>query len=106
MSPSNEPRWGLIATVALIGGLGAAVVVFFALPDQRWIAGLIAAIAIVDAFVFGSILPSSLGKRSAQMTIEQLNAQAQAADLADDEPVDLTAADGAGDSADAAPSER
>jgi hypothetical protein len=106
LSPSNEPRWGLIATVALIGGLGAAVVVFFALPDQRWIAGLIAAIAIVDAFVFGSILPSSLGKRSAQMTIEQLNAQAQAADLADDEPVDFTAADGAGDSADAAPSER
>lgn len=84
MSPSNQPRWGFVAAVALVGGLGAAVVLFFALPDQRWIAGLVALIAVVDAFAFGAILPNSMGKRTAQMMIEQLNAQAEAAARADD----------------------
>ncbi|HEY8467570.1 MAG TPA: hypothetical protein VIL04_12285 [Solirubrobacterales bacterium] len=93
MSPSNEPRWGFIAAISLIAGLIAAVVLFLALPDQRWIAGLIAAIAIVDAFVFGAILPNSIGKRAAAMTIEELNAQAEAADLADDEEIEFASAD-------------
>lgn len=85
MAPSNQPRWGFIAAFSLLGGLILAVVLYAALPDQRWIAGLVAGIAIVDAIVLGVVLPSALGRRSVADQLDSLRAQAEAENRADDD---------------------
>lgn len=79
----NEARWGFLATITVICGLILAIVLYVAVPDQRWIAGVVAGFAIVDALLIGAVLPNMLGRRSTSWQIDALN---EAADLADDEP--------------------
>lgn len=78
MSSSTHPRWGFLAALSLLLGLILAVVLYAALPHQRWVAGLVAGIAIVDAVVLGVVLPNALGRRSASEQIDALNARAEA----------------------------
>jgi hypothetical protein len=85
MSPAGGPRWGFVATLAFAGGLIAAVVVWFALPDQRWIAALLAAMAVLDLFLVGRLMPRLTRQGSAASEIDRLNAEAAAADSADDD---------------------
>jgi hypothetical protein len=67
-----------MAVLVLIGGLVAATVLFVALPDQRWIAGIVAGFAVVEALVLGALLPSRAGPSPAEQ-IEALNRQAELA---------------------------
>ena len=79
MSGSNAPAWGTIARYAVMTSLIAAVVLFFALPDDRWIAAVLVGVAVLDAIIFGWLLPQITGSRAAQKyRLEQLNREAEA----------------------------
>lgn len=66
MTPGTD--WGKIARFSLIGTLVAAIVLFFALPDQRWIAALVLGAGLIDLLVIWRVLPALAGSKSATGT--------------------------------------
>ena len=54
---TRAPDWGMIGRFAVLTSLVVAVVLFFALPDERWIAAVLVGLAIVDGLIFGFLMP-------------------------------------------------
>lgn len=86
MTPRTTVRPGGLATITLALGLIAAVVLFFVVPDQRYIAGIVVAITLLDALVMLLVLPRVTSERGVHSEIDRLNAEAEALDAADDAP--------------------
>ena len=80
MQRSGVPDWGSIGRMAVLSSLVAAVVTFFVLPDQRWIAAILVVVALVDALIFGLLLPrlgsGGAGGAPSLSDLEQMNADA------------------------------
>jgi len=81
MQRSGVPDWGSIGRMSALTSLVAAVVTFFVLPDQRWIATIFVGIALFDALIFGLLLPrlsgGGTGRAPTLSDLEQMNAEAE-----------------------------
>ncbi len=65
MKQSTKNRLLAVARFSAVISLTAAVVVFFAVPDKRWIAAILLAEAVLDVITFGFVLPRVTAKDSA-----------------------------------------
>lgn len=50
--------WGRIARFSMLGTVLVAVVVFFALPDARWVAAVVLGLGVLDLILFTQVLPA------------------------------------------------
>jgi hypothetical protein len=57
MSQSARDRLTLVARLSALISLTAAIIVFFALPDKRWISAILLGEAILDTLTFAVVLP-------------------------------------------------
>ncbi len=57
MSPAARDRLKLVARWSALISLIAAIIVFFALPEKRWIAAILLGEAILDILTFSIVLP-------------------------------------------------
>jgi len=57
----QNANWGLIGRISVTLGLVAATVVFFVLPDKRWISAVMVGFAILDALIYGLVIPRLTG---------------------------------------------
>ncbi len=80
---SKGPDWGSVGRGAVLTSLVGALVTFFVLPDQRWIAAVLAGVALFDAFLFWFLLPrlqgAGTGEAPSLSDLEQMNAEAESA---------------------------
>ena len=60
---TSRANWNFIGRISVITSLVAAVVVFFALPDERWISAVLVGLAIVDALIYTLVLPRLTGQQ-------------------------------------------
>ena len=58
---TNRPNWGRIATVSLISTIVIAAVLYFAIPDSRWIAGAVLALGVIEAALLLVVVPRLSG---------------------------------------------
>jgi membrane protein YdbS with pleckstrin-like domain len=58
---TQRPNWGLVAVVSLLSTSVAAVVLYFAIPDSRWIAALVLAFGVVEAVFLVFVMPRLSG---------------------------------------------
>ena len=58
---AQRTNWGLIGRISVTIGLVAATVVFFVLPEKRWISAVMVGVAILDAIVYGLVIPRLVG---------------------------------------------
>ena len=58
---AQRTNWGLIGRISVTIGLVSATVVFFALPEKRWISAVMVGVAILDAIVYGLVIPRLVG---------------------------------------------
>ena len=56
---NRAPDWGMIGRSAVLTSLVGAIILFFAIPDQRWIAAVLLGVAISTASSSGSSCPAS-----------------------------------------------
>ena len=74
------PDWGMIGRIAVLTSLFAAIILFFAIPDQRWIAAVLVGVAIIDGLIFWVLMPRLQGGMSGAPSLselEQMNAEAE-----------------------------
>jgi len=83
----QNANWGLLGRISVTFGLVAAVVVYFAVPDKRWISAVLLGMAILDAFIYGIVLPRLTGSSGAPSLsdLEEMNAEADRASASDDD---------------------
>ena len=81
MQRSGVPDWGSIGRIAVLSSLAGAVITFFVLPDQRWIAAIFVGVAVIDALVFWVLVPrlggAGTGGAPSLSELEQMNADAE-----------------------------
>ena len=58
---TKRTDWSSIGRISVLFSLTLAVVLFFALPDDRWISAVLVAMAIVDGLIFTLVLPRLTG---------------------------------------------
>jgi len=79
--------WGSIGRISVAISVVTAVVLFFALPDQRWISAVVVGLAVLDAVIYGLVLPrlTSTGDAPSLSDLERIHAEdAEAAASEDD----------------------
>ena len=73
--------WSTIGRISVLFSLTVAVVLFFALPDDRWIAAVLVGMAILDGLIYTLVLPRLTGGGSggapSLSDLEQMNAEAE-----------------------------
>ena len=78
---TRAPDWGMIGRFAVLTSLAAAIILFFAIPDQRWIAAVLLGIAVIDGFIFWVLMPQlgggGTGGAPSIDELEQMNAEAE-----------------------------
>ena len=79
--------WGSIGRISVAISLVTAVVLFFALPDQRWIAAVMVGLAVLDALIYGLVLPrfTDTGDAPSLADLERMHAEAGEAAAPDDD---------------------
>lgn len=73
----NGPNWGLIAAVSLLGMTVIAVALLLIGNDLAWVAAMVFAIGLVDAWFLWRVVPRMTGATSRDR-IDALNAEAEA----------------------------
>ena len=58
---TRVPDWGMIGRWAVLSSLIAALVLFFVVPDQRWIAAVFVGVALIDGLIFWVLMPRLQG---------------------------------------------
>lgn len=58
---TSRPSWGRIATFSLISTILVAVVLYLAIPDSRWIAGVVLALGVIEAVFLLLVMPRVSG---------------------------------------------
>ena len=58
---TTRPNWGRIATFSLISTIVIAAVLYFAIPDSRWIAGVVLALGVIEAVFLLLVMPRLSG---------------------------------------------
>ncbi|MDX6587659.1 MAG: hypothetical protein QOI31_2132 [Solirubrobacterales bacterium] len=78
---TNRTDWSSIGRISVISSLTLAVVLFFALPDDRWIAAVLVGMSILDAFIYALVLPrltgGGTGGAPSLDELEKMNAEAE-----------------------------
>ncbi len=73
--------WSSIGRISVLFSLTLAVVLFFALPDDRWIAAVLVGMAIFDGLIYTLVIPRLQGGGSggapSLSDLEQTNADAE-----------------------------
>jgi hypothetical protein len=86
---TRAPDWGMIGRSAVLTSLVVAVVLFFAIPDQRWIAAVLVGLAVVDALIFWFLMPrlqgGGTGGAPSLDDLERVNEDAEGPATPDDE---------------------
>jgi hypothetical protein len=81
MTQNRMPDWGMIGRSAVLTSLVAAIVLFFAIPDQRWIAGVLLGVALLDGLIFWVLVPrlqgGGTGGAPSLSDLEHMNAEAE-----------------------------
>ena len=75
---TNRTDWSTIGRISVLFSLTLAVVLFFALPDDRWIAAVLFGMAILDAVIYTLVLPRLTGNDSGAPSLadlERMNAE-------------------------------
>ena len=62
---TQRPAWGRIAAYSLVSTVAIAVVLFFALSDDRWIAGAVLGLGVIEAAFLALVLPRLTGAEEA-----------------------------------------
>jgi hypothetical protein len=57
-----RPGWTRIATYSLISTIAIGFVLFFAIPDSRWIAGVVLGVGLLEAAFLALVLPRLTGE--------------------------------------------
>ena len=58
---TNRPNWGRIATFSLISTIVIAAVLYLAIPDSRWIAGVVLALGVIEVAFLLLVMPRLSG---------------------------------------------
>jgi hypothetical protein len=78
---TRMPDWGMMGRAAVLTSLVAAVILFFAIPDQRWIAAVLVGVALIDGLIFWVLMPRLQGEGTggapSHSDLEQMNAEAE-----------------------------
>ena len=78
---TRVPDWGMIGRWAVLTSLIAALVLFFVVPDQRWIAAVFVGVALIDGLIFWVLMPRLQGGGSggapSLSDLEHMNAEAE-----------------------------
>ena len=78
---TRTPDWGMLGRTAVLTSLVGAIILFFAIPDQRWIAAVLLGVAIIDGLIFWVLVPrlqsSGTGGAPSLDDLEQMNAEAE-----------------------------
>ena len=78
---NRAPDWGMLGRTAVLTSLVGAIILFFAIPDQRWIAAVLVGVAIIDGLIFWVLVPrlqgGGAGGAPSLSDLEQMNAEAQ-----------------------------
>jgi hypothetical protein len=61
---TNRTDWGSIGRISVLFSLTLAVVLFFALPDDRWISAVLFGMAILDGLIYTLVLPRLTGSET------------------------------------------
>jgi len=79
--------WGSIGRISVAISLVTAIVLFFALPDQRWISAVVVGLAVLDAIIYGLVLPrlTSTGDAPSLSDLERMHGEAGEAAATDDD---------------------
>ena len=59
----QRTNWSGIGRISVITSLIAAIVVFFVLPDDRWISAVLVGMALVDGLIYTLVLPRLTGQQ-------------------------------------------
>ena len=59
---AQKTNWSAIGRISVLTSLIAAIVVFFVLPDDRWISAVLIGLAIVDGLIYTLVLPRLTGE--------------------------------------------
>ena len=62
---AHRTDWSSIGRISVLFSLTLAVVLFFALPDDRWIAGVLVGMAVLDGLIYTLVLPRLTGSETA-----------------------------------------
>jgi hypothetical protein len=83
---TQRTQWGRVGLASISTTLFIAAILYFLLPDHRWIAAVVAGVTVIDAFVFWFLLPKAGGGGGAPTLddLDRMNAEAEAATQADD----------------------
>jgi hypothetical protein len=77
---TRMPDWRMIGWIAVLTSLVAAVILFFAIPDQRWIAAVFVGVTIIDGLIFWVLMPRLQGGATGGPSLselEEMNAEAE-----------------------------
>ena len=74
---TQQPDWGSVARMSALISLVVALVLFFALPDNRWIAFVVAGLGVLEALFMARVMPA-LARGSTSDQLAEMNAAAEA----------------------------
>ena len=78
---TRAPDWGMIGRSAVLTSLVAAIILFFAIPDQRWIAAVLVGVALIDGLIFWVLMPrlqgGGTGGAPSLDDLERMNAESE-----------------------------
>ena len=63
---TKRTDWSSIGRISVLFSLTLAIVLFFALPDDRWISVVLVTMAIVDGLIFTLVLPRLTGSERSE----------------------------------------
>lgn len=73
----QQPDWARIAMFSALTSVVVAAVIFFALPDHRWIAFVVAGLGVLEALFMARVMPF-LTRANTSDELAEMNATAEA----------------------------
>lgn len=59
----QQPNWGTVGRISAIAGIVIGLVLFLAIPEQRWIGVAVAVLSLLEGYFLATILPQMLRNR-------------------------------------------